>query len=63
MWKPDIPKKEVEGVLETFWTLLRSLEMKTSKDKDRIDAHLVTQAYDQLNRLGVSDVRPEWEGK
>lgn len=43
-----------------YWQLLSTVESKVTTE-DILDKHLVTAAYDQLNRIGYSKHRPRWE--
>lgn len=59
--KTEIPKNEQENVLDVLWILLRSVEGKVDPKKNILDKHEVTQAYNLLNRIGVTELRPSWE--
>lgn len=55
MWNPQIPKHEVENVIDVFWYMLQELDMSKHDETTQL---LINNAYDLLNRCGISDARP-----
>lgn len=62
MWEPQIPEEEVENLLGIYWQMLRDLESRNT-DRDVLSNILVKDAYTVLNRCGVTNARPEREGR
>lgn len=57
-----IPENEQEGVLGTFWAMLKELEsIAHSNEKDVILRHEVTAYYKQWNRITGDNKSPRWE--
>ena len=58
----QIPEKEVENIISTYWQMLRTLESKLdSRKNNALDNILIIGAYNILNRCGITDHRPENE--
>ena len=56
-----IPENEQEGVLSTFWAMLKELEsIAHSNEKDVILRHEVTAYYKQWNRITGDNKCPPW---
>lgn len=55
-----IPEDEQENVLSVFWVLLSEVEMKLGKNSI-MEKHVVSQAYDLLNRIDYTKERPRFE--
>lgn len=56
-----IPKGEQEGVLASFWVLLREAESKADCDNDAVLKNFVSQYYEQWNRITGANNKPIWE--
>ena len=63
MKKHIIPQKEQQNVVDVFWVLLKTLEYKIDSESSILDKRIVECSYDLLNRIGVTQARPEWESK
>lgn len=58
---PKIPENEQEGVLGTFWAMLKELEsIAHSNENDVILRHEVTAYYKQWNRITSDNKSPSW---
>lgn len=55
-----IPANEQEGVLATFWTMLKEAESKADNDDDLLLKHWVEQWFGQWNRITGGDAQPTW---
>ena len=55
-----IPANEQNGVMETFWTMLRECETKADCDDDRVLVHWVEAWYKQWNRVTGDNKQPVW---
>jgi len=56
-----IPENEQEGVLGTFWAMLKELEsIAYSNEKDVILRHEVSAYYKQWNRITGDSKEPIW---
>ena len=58
-----IPNKEHDNVMSVFWALLMTIESRIDRKKDVMDMHMVSQAYNLLNRIGFTNERPRFEEK
>jgi hypothetical protein len=47
----EIPKNEVENILDIYWQMLTTLESKINPKKDILDKQLVQAAHTVLNRI------------
>lgn len=57
----NIPKSEQEGVLASFWTMLQTIEGEADHTNNLLDRHLVSQMYNQWNRITGDNKVPVWE--
>lgn len=55
-----IPAGEQEGVLSTFWFLLRECESKADGPGNQVLKNQVEGAYVQWNRITGQDHKPSW---
>ena len=51
-------EEEKEDIFGVYWQMLQEIEGNAD---NALDKHLATQAYDLLNRIGLSEHRPRWE--
>lgn len=55
-----IPASEQEGVLASFWSMLRECESRADAEKDAVGRHLVSEWYKQWNRITGQQHVPAW---
>lgn len=55
-----IPKSEQQGVMETFWTMMRECESKADCDNDPLLKHWVEQWFKQWSRVTGRECYPIW---
>jgi hypothetical protein len=55
-----IPASEQEGVLSSFWTMLRDCESRADSTNDPVGRHLVSEWYKQWNRITGQNHVPAW---
>ena len=58
MSKPPIPRDRQEDVLHMLWILTQTAESKAEGALDRME---VESAYNLMNQIGYSSLRPSWE--
>ena len=56
-----IPEDEVENVLALFWEILVNLESKVGRSGGVLDKMLLSSAYNLLNRIDFTNLRPRFE--
>lgn len=59
--KSLIPAKEQQNFLDVLWQMLSNIEATVNPKKDILDKVMVEGAYDLLNRIGFTYLRPRWE--
>ncbi len=61
--KRQIPAKDEDDVLYTFWLVLSELESKVDCGTmpQPFERQAVVAAYNVLNRIGYTTARPAWE--
>lgn len=55
-----IPAHEQEGVLSSFWTMLKEAESKADNENDPVLKHWVEQWFGQWNRITGSESKAKW---
>ena len=58
--RATIPLEEHDNVLHMLWALIGEVEMKLT-DKSSLEKHIVSSAYNVLNRIGFTKNRPHFE--
>jgi hypothetical protein len=56
-----IPKDIVYNFISTFWCLLKHYEATTPIKPNSFDKLLISDAYDLLNKINFTDLRPDFE--
>lgn len=55
-----IPAKEIDSVMQSFWTMMRECETIADNDNDMLLKHQVECWYRQWNKLTARTNEPRW---
>lgn len=61
--KDIIPKDEQKGVMEAYWTMLRTIEGEAHNKNDPILKLWVEQWYQKYNRIMGTNITAVWKDK
>ena len=60
MQTTKIPSAEQEGLLSSFWMMLRECESRADNKNEPLLKHQVAQWYEQWNRITGDTKQPGW---
>ena len=61
MFEANIPLKEQNNVMASFWTMMSMLETQADNDNSTLDKHFVEGYFRQWNLIMKDNKQPVWQ--